>query len=1054
MKVGGLMQFMVAGLVASLWLMVSGLSPVALAAEEVSEEYDRLPGVVWGIGTDFQVEDSDYVDIGLTSTVPVNVRIQSIPEMVTVFVDQTLANDSTQFTFSGLEPETIYYKYEDNFHNLTTFTTDEFGSYSYVQDLSEAHFITIQSHKSTHFIKDDATGGDCSAIGAWNQSTKTCKLATDVTETIQIDSDGITLDGNGYRSYNPITQWGYGVYTDQHSHITVKNFSFSNLGIGVLLSRSEDSAVFDNNFTDNSQGIYLIYADNSVVHDNTIANEGAAGGGIHLARSFYSTIENNNVSGGSVGVNLENVFESTTRYNSITGTSFRNIRMRFTSRSQIYNNNFINDPGRILITAASGNIFNLDAPIGGNFWSSFDTPEEGCNDNNSDGFCDASLAFNGGRDNLPHLRPITDPVELDIPPAILFLPGLQGSRLYTQGDLFENKLWEPNRNSDVEKLFLDEEGESILSGVYTRDIIDEAFGYNIYKNFMIFMDELVADSVIQEWRAAPYDWRLDVDQHVPAMIEEITSLAAENTKITIIAHSNGGLIAKAVLQELERQKTAGENDLIDSIDQLIMVAVPQSGTPKTIASMLHGYDLDYAKGLLLNKVTARTMAEHMASAFNLLPSASYFDQVLDPVVEFDESADRFVLFRSLYGSSIDSPSELRSLLTGGSGSWGQPDASDIVSPFVLKNHFINTAAGRHLDWHEWSPPDHIEVVQIAGWGLDTVKSVQYKAKKTLSCSGISPIFCKDGYKLDMRPVFTVDGDKTVVVPSAVTMEGKEYYLNLHDYNKELFGGRRNRSHADIFEAEPLHSLLRTILTGTDDLPLHVSNEPEGDEDIDRRIRASVHSPVDISLIDMIGNRTGLVHNSDLLLKEENVINSYYLEFGEGKYVGFDAAEPHTIELNAVGNGMFTLEFEEVTTADEVINTLQYENIPVVAGAAAELTLQTIDESGPLHIDFNGDGTFDADVRPGEQLTTEQLFDALEVMIESLDLKEGDRTSIQAHLQNAHKMLNNEKTNLKSVGSQFKNVEKKISKVAGETISQEEAAVVIEVLKLIKIQLDI
>ena len=47
------------------------------------------------------------------------------------------------------------------------------------------------------------------------------------------------------------------------------------------------------------------------------------------------------------------------------------------------------------------NAFNLAAPTGGNFWSDFDTPSEGCTDRNSDGFCDSPKVFARGQDDLP-----------------------------------------------------------------------------------------------------------------------------------------------------------------------------------------------------------------------------------------------------------------------------------------------------------------------------------------------------------------------------------------------------------------------------------------------------------------------------------------------------------------------------------------------------------------------------------------------------------------------------------------------------------------------------
>src|SRR3989338_2799295 len=80
---------------------------------------------------------------------------------------------------------------------------------------------------------------------------------------------------------------------------------------------------------------------------------------------------------------------------------------------------------------------------------------------------------------------------------VLFLPGLEASRLYTQRpDGSEDQFWEPNGNSDVEVLYLNPDGTSKNADIYTRDIIKETntpiptgpAGQNIYKSFSDMMD--------------------------------------------------------------------------------------------------------------------------------------------------------------------------------------------------------------------------------------------------------------------------------------------------------------------------------------------------------------------------------------------------------------------------------------------------------------------------------------------------------------------------------------------------------------------------------------
>jgi hypothetical protein len=105
-----------------------------------------------------------------------------------------------------------------------------------------------------------------------------------------------------------------------------------------------------------------------------------------------------------------------------------------------------------------------------------------------------------------------------VPPAgassVLFLPGIQASRLYTGGILgTEDQLWEPSNNEEVQTLALSENGTSIID-IRTQDIIDEAaisfIGGNIYKGFINFMDDLVESEIITAWQPFAYDWRYDV----------------------------------------------------------------------------------------------------------------------------------------------------------------------------------------------------------------------------------------------------------------------------------------------------------------------------------------------------------------------------------------------------------------------------------------------------------------------------------------------------------------------------------------------------------------
>jgi hypothetical protein len=83
------------------------------------------------------------------------------------------------------------------------------------------------------------------------------------------------------------------------------------------------------------------------------------------------------------------------------------------SNNKIYNNNFIDNDRHIEVYGGTGNIFNLERPIGGNYWSGWTSP-----DDDGDGFVDYPYIFTGGQDNLPLTHPFTMlVVKIDIKPG-------------------------------------------------------------------------------------------------------------------------------------------------------------------------------------------------------------------------------------------------------------------------------------------------------------------------------------------------------------------------------------------------------------------------------------------------------------------------------------------------------------------------------------------------------------------------------------------------------------------------------------------------------------
>ena len=471
-------------------------------------------GQASGEGAHFEITDSGYLNIALGSSEEIKLRMESVANMVTIVLEPPAFSIATSTTLmlSGFSPQTTYYLYEDSYENLTEFTTGEDGSYSYTQDISVPHIVFIQQQKSTKFIRNNATGGDCVSIGIWNLATLTCILTIDVLGTVQINNDGITLDGNGHEVMGNGT--GNGVYLPGRAGVTIKNLSVTKFSSGIFLFSSSNNTLINNIISNNNNtGIYLNSSSNNILNNNTaqennysdiyvyassdshcnniitnttgsdsrpikylsgavsLSNEnlsqlilcnadgssinnviiaGSAvknNNGLVLMRTDFATIANVDSSNNAYGIDLyisgNNTLANNTVINNYNGiflfSSDNNIIRGNTAsnnasvgiypyssgNNQIYNNNLIGNFIQTRVQGNNVNVFNLVDPTGGNYWSNYDTSQEGCNDANGDNFCDAPYVFTGGQDNLPWTMPDGWNIPTNQPPIISNLSQLK-----------------------------------------------------------------------------------------------------------------------------------------------------------------------------------------------------------------------------------------------------------------------------------------------------------------------------------------------------------------------------------------------------------------------------------------------------------------------------------------------------------------------------------------------------------------------------------------------------------------------------------------------------
>lgn len=571
---------------------------------------------------------------------------------------------------------------------------------------------------------------------------------------------------------------------------------------------------------------------------------------------------------------------------------------------------------------------------------------------------------------------------------VLFLPGIESSRLYRPDYAGgTNRLWEPGNEEDVRDLFLNEAGDSMRDDIYAKegDVLDEIpiSGSNIYKSFLLDLESWKStEGVIADYGVVAYDWRLSLEDilgygniiddrlyysgvhratSTPYILQELRRLAATSRsgKVTIVAHSNGGLVAKALLKQLEDL----QDPLLEKIDTVILVAVPQTGTPQALGALLHGFDQALPGDMfpfILTPETARAFASTAPMVYHLLPSSSYITgdggAVRTPVATFDEG-ELTQPFIDAYGRAIGNSTELHTFLQGSEGRV-QPVFDDLNNPSIASPTLLSYGEAAHAALDAWTPPSEIQVHEIAGWGEETLASIRYSTG--VECIRISATHTCLEYrpKLLYSPEMVIDGDGTVVVASALAMSTsspnvKRWWVDLKAFNDDNFV---NRDHTNILEVSELRGFVRNLFISDQYiLPTYVGHSSPLVEAAPM-LYFILHSPLKLSARDSVGN--------EISSSASSIVGATYKRFGEVQYISVPASAAPTLHLEGYTQGSFTLEIKEVI-GNTIVASTTFAGIPTATSTVASMVFTdgTIEHASPLNIDITGDGVIDKALVP-------------------------------------------------------------------------------------------
>ncbi len=580
------------------------------------------------------------------------------------------------------------------------------------------------------------------------------------------------------------------------SHITVGSTSYLNI------NGTEGEKVYFTSISDDT-----LIGDTNLDNDKTIAQKGSWGN-VKFNNNSLGDLKHIVLKYSKYGINNQNGIVHIANSEFVENDSYGLIQIG--GDTNINHSKFINNQygvyqnsGNVIIRnslISNNTLFGVFGAVDAiqNFWGDATGPYHDTNQSGLGNAVSDNVSFDPWLTTDPFFVP--EPCTIDCNSNVMFLPGMMGSKLYRQTgfedcvpvapltNCFQDEeLWSYTSDSKQELLRSDATGKSAYS-IYTKDdtqydgieaetgIVDEIGPLNIYKSFLADLQKWKQDeSIIEDYAFIPYDWRLSLEDIITNgkatdgklsysqtqefsesfILKTLQDLQAtsRNGKVTIVTHSNGGLVAKALIQKLKDTN----NPLYEKIDKVILVAMPQLGTPEALVSLLHGRDVGF--GLIMKNERQRWLAENMPVAYNLLPSEKYFETLVNKI---PFAPERIISFKDTevldsfieeYGFDISSYAELESYIFGADGRT-KPAYKDTNLPVIGNPVLYQQAKDTHTIIDNWQPHTDTKVIQVAGWGEETIAGINYSMKHN---------------KIAVNPRFVVDGDATVVTPSALWM---------------------------------------------------------------------------------------------------------------------------------------------------------------------------------------------------------------------------------------------------------------------------------------------
>ncbi|MDP9315905.1 MAG: alpha/beta fold hydrolase, partial [Chloroflexota bacterium] len=564
---------------------------------------------------------------------------------------------------------------------------------------------------------------------------------------------------------------------------------------------------------------------------------------------------------------------------------------------------------------------------------------------------------------------------------LVFIPGISGSYLDHKGWLYDDELWLGNITDDRTPLsrYRSVHGNN-LPTVVAPDVIRTAYGTDVYTPLLQTLHvagyrEYKVDRKPERRTANgcdddaqrgnnpnlflfAYDWRLSNVDNARALKDYVGCIQQfyPDAKINILAHSMGGLVARRYILD---------NPSDNRVNALISVATPWLGAPKAINALETGEFLGLKMGIGLGIPNAdlKWLMGSFTGAHELVPSEAYTS--LGAPKPMGEEGWNWDGDNTAYEGY-----EYNNLVSVVDSRYGQGEFKAGTSSKSFHSHA--TTLGAQDNWNTPRDATGVKYYHIYGITATDTTIERVFAYAPPRCQGLLSSLCAplrsvklstgrgDGTvpALSARRT-SADGTKNFNAPNATVKRPVKADGRTPDGNNEHVGIMSNlKAHELILQYLSDSTRSESQVQATD-----VSVSASGAvDDLPPSLPAHYLTLEGIKgwvVSDDLGNSTAPSNESDTLGGLVPGVTIHSLGENADEII-MNADQRYTVLFRTSAGPMF---IEVLTgTADTTTHAIRYSGLSLPANVIARLNFSP-EGIETLQYDSNGDGSFDASIRP-------------------------------------------------------------------------------------------